>query len=139
MVPFRKPDGNIRICADYKVTVNPQLHDNRYPIPKIENIFNKIKNGNYFCTMDLYKAYLHIPLDEESSKIAAISTHRGTYAVKPLFFGLKRAPNEFHKIIDQIVNEIEGVVAYFDDILVQGNTLEKCQNRLEMLKKITRV
>ncbi len=117
-----KPDGTVRICANYKVTVNKQLHDARHPIPRIDDIFNKLRDGSYFCTLDIYKAYLHLPVDNESSKIQTISTHRGTYLVKRLFFGIKLAPNEFHSFIDQFVQNLDGVVAYFDDIIIQGKT-----------------
>lgn len=130
LVIVPKSNGKLRLCADYKVTVNHQLQDNRYPIPRIEDIFAKMQNGKYFCTLDIFKAYLHIPVDEESAKVQAISTHRGTYLAKRLFFGIKTAPNEFHKIVDQIVHDLEGTTAYFDDILVQGSTREECKQRL---------
>ena len=74
--------------------------------------------------------YLHVPVDDESARIQTISTHRGTYLAKRLFFGIKTAPNEFHKVIDQIVHDLEGTTAYFDDIMVQGSSIEECKFRL---------
>ncbi|XP_054279059.1 uncharacterized protein K02A2.6-like [Macrosteles quadrilineatus] len=137
IVVIPKANGSVRICADYKVTVNQQLHDSRYPIPRIEDILNKMRNGNYFCTLDIYKAYLHLSVDSESSKIQTITTHKGTYIAKRLFFGIKTAPNEFHKFIDQVVQNLEGTVAYFDDIVVQGCTFEECKSRLiKVLEKL---
>ena len=130
LVIVPKSDGRIRLCADYKATVNNQLIDTSYPIPRIEDIFDKMKGGKYFCTLDVYKAYLHLKVDEESQKIQAISTHRGTYYVKRLFFGVKIAPNEFHKFIDQFLDGLTGTAAYFDDIIVQGSTKEECYMRL---------
>ncbi|XP_054280986.1 uncharacterized protein K02A2.6-like [Macrosteles quadrilineatus] len=137
IVVIPKANGAVRICADYKVTVNQQLHDSRYPIPRIEDILNKMRNGNYFCTLDIYKAYLHLSVDSESSKVQTITTHKGTYLAKRLFFGIKTAPNEFHKFIDQVVQNLEGTVAYFDDIVVQGCTFEECKSRLiKVLEKL---
>jgi len=133
LVVVPKSDGSIRICADYKVTVNSQLHDARHPIPRIEDIFNKLRGGSYFCTLDIYKAYLHLPVDEESAKVQTISTHKGTYIAKRLFFGIKTAPNEFHSFIDQFIQGLDGVVAYFDDLIVQGQTYEECYVRLQKL------
>lgn len=130
IVVIPKPNGSIRICADYKQTVNKQLHDGRYPIPRIEDIFNNLRNGKYFCTLDIHKAYLHVPVDDESAKIQAITTHKGTYLAKRLFFGIKTAPNEFHKFIDQVVQDLEGTIAYFDDIIIQGKSFEECKLRL---------
>lgn len=74
IVPILKPDGNVRICADYKKksTVNSQLQNNRYPIPRIEEIFNKLSGGKFFTTLNIHKAYLHVDMDDESAKIQAI-------------------------------------------------------------------
>jgi len=76
-----KHDGNVRIRADYKITVNSQLQNNRYPILRIKEIFNKLSGGKYFRTLDIHKAYLHVGMDDESAKIQAICTHMGTYKV----------------------------------------------------------
>ena len=59
----------------------------------------------------------------------AISTHLGTYRVERLFFGIKTAPNDIHRIIDQIIQGLDGTIAYFD-ILIQGSTYEECRKRL---------
>ncbi|XP_063913196.1 uncharacterized protein K02A2.6-like [Zophobas morio] len=129
-----KKNGDIRLCADYyyyyKVTINNQLQDNRYPILRIEDSFNIMKNGKYFCTLDVFKARLHVPVDDESARTQTISTHRGTYLVKRLFFGIKTTPNEFHKVIYKIVHDLEGTTVYFDDIMVQGSSIEECKFRL---------
>ena len=98
------PHGDgVRICADFKPTVNPQLAKATYPVARIDDIFIEMKGGVYFCKVDIHKAYLHLAVDPESAKIQAISTHKGTYLVKRLFFGIKTAPNEFHKFIDQVI------------------------------------
>ncbi|XP_054279846.1 uncharacterized protein K02A2.6-like [Macrosteles quadrilineatus] len=73
------------------------LEDTRYPIPVIDEILGNIRGGNYFCLLDIHKPHLHIPVDKESQKLPAISTHRGTYLMKRLSFGIKPAPGEFAK------------------------------------------
>ncbi|XP_044731858.1 uncharacterized protein K02A2.6-like [Chrysoperla carnea] len=136
LVVVPKPGNQgVRICADYKISINPLLLDNRYPIPRVEDLFNKLRGGNYFCVLDIHKAYLHVELDKESSHIAAISTHKGTYLAKRMFYGLKTAPAEFHKILDPILSNLEGTLAYFDDILIQGETLSICKQRVEKCLK----
>lgn len=92
LVIVPKPNGTVRLCADNKNTVNKQLCKLNYPIPKVEDLFNKLHGSWYFCVLDIYKAYLHIMLDDESSEIAALSTHRGTYRTKRLFFGIATGP-----------------------------------------------
>ncbi|XP_064214102.1 uncharacterized protein LOC135266773 [Tribolium castaneum] len=130
IVPVVKKDGTIRLCADYKTTLNRVIEEDRYPIPKIEDIFNKMRGGKYFCTLDIQKAYLHMPVDEESAIMQAISTHKGVYKVKRLMFGVKTAPNAWQRFMDQMLQDLEGVVCFFDDIAVQGKTPDELLVRL---------
>lgn len=132
-VYIEKPDGSLRLCGNYKLTLNKQLENICYQIPTIEDIFQKMENGAYYCKLDLRDAYLHLQVDAETAKMQALSTHRGTYIVKRLYYGTKVAPNIFHRFIDQVVRDLPGTVAYFDDILVQGDTLEVCEQRLRLL------
>lgn len=60
VVPIVKKDGSIRLCAAYNTTINKAIHDDCYPIPKIEDIFNKMNGGRYFCILDISNAYLHM-------------------------------------------------------------------------------
>lgn len=69
LVVIPKPDGNVRLCVDYKIGVNPQLEPAHYPIKRIDEIFNTLKNSKYFCKLDLFKAYLHVNMEEESRQI----------------------------------------------------------------------
>ncbi len=130
LVPVPKPNGKIRLCVDYKVAVNPQLTDAHYPIPRIDYLISQLRNSRYYCKLDLYKAYLHIEMDEESKKIQTISTHKGTFRVNRLSMGIKTAPSEFHRIIEGVLQGLNGVVAYFDDIIVHGESIAQCQENL---------
>ncbi|KAB0793807.1 hypothetical protein PPYR_13427 [Photinus pyralis] len=130
LVIVPKSNNEVRLCVDFKATVNPNLHEARYPIPLIEDIFNRLRGGVYYCTLDVHKAYYHIKMDEESSKIQAISTHRGVYLMNRLAFGIKVAPNEFQRIMDETFSHIPGTAVYFDDIIITGSTIEECRQRL---------
>ncbi|XP_011876973.1 PREDICTED: uncharacterized protein K02A2.6-like, partial [Vollenhovia emeryi] len=79
LVVIPKADGGVRLCVDYKIGVNDRLINAHYPIRKIDDILNSLRSSRYFCWLDLFKAYLHIPVDDQSSEIQTISTHRGTY------------------------------------------------------------
>lgn len=130
LVIIPKADGGVRLCVDYKIGVNKQLVSANYPIRRIDEILNSLKGSKYFCRLDLYKAYLHLRVSEESSNIQTISTHRGTYKVKRLSFGIKTAPAEFNRIIEQILTGLKNTMSYFDDIIVHGATEEECRNNL---------
>ncbi|GBM87412.1 Uncharacterized protein K02A2.6 [Araneus ventricosus] len=76
LVVIPKADGTVRLCVDYKAGVNDLLMNVNYPIKKIDEVLNR--DSKYFCKLDLFKAFLHLQTDEESSIIQTISTHRGT-------------------------------------------------------------
>ena len=65
IVPILKKDGSIRICGDYKITVNRVANIDSYPIPKIEDLYTNLVGGKMFSTLDLSNAYLQMPLEEE--------------------------------------------------------------------------
>ncbi|XP_017473895.1 PREDICTED: uncharacterized protein K02A2.6-like [Rhagoletis zephyria] len=132
LVVIPKPNGKVRLCVDYKIAVNPQLEPAHYPITRVDKILNTLKDCKYFCKLDLYKAYLHVKVDEESKNIQTISTHRGTYRMNRLAFGVKTAPSEFNCILDQILRDLPGTSSYFDDIIVFAKTKQECE---EMLTK----
>ncbi|UYV78487.1 K02A2.6-like [Cordylochernes scorpioides] len=92
LVVIPKGDGTVRLCVDYKVGVNDQLVNASYPIKIIEDVLNSLKDSKYFCRLDLYKAYLHLRTDEESSIIQTISTHRGTYRMNRIFHPKSKFP-----------------------------------------------
>ncbi|XP_065224383.1 uncharacterized protein K02A2.6-like [Planococcus citri] len=132
-VYVEKSDGSVRLCGNYKKTINKMIKDIRYQLTTVEDIFNKLENGTYYCKLDLRDAFLHLPVDEETAKLQTIVTHRGTFRVKRLYYGSKVAPKLFQRFIDQVIRDLPGTVAYFDDLLVQGSTIEECEARLRAL------
>ena len=133
LVVIPKPDGNVRLCVDYKTGVNSQLLPSHYPVPSVDETINELRDAEYFCTIDLYKAYLHVKVDQDTSVIQTISTHRGTYRVNRLNFGIHNAPSEFHRIRDQVLVGLEGVAGYFDDLTIYGRTFTECYTRLKQV------
>nr|XP_018913259.1 PREDICTED: uncharacterized protein K02A2.6-like isoform X1 [Bemisia tabaci] len=106
LVPVPKTVEKVRLCVDYKSGVNPQLEDFHYPIPRIEELISKLKESSVYCKIDLYKAYLHVEMDDEAKK--AISTHRGTYLMNRLSLGIKTAPSQFHQILGRLLAGLSG-------------------------------
>ena len=74
IVPVMKTDGHVRICGDYKITVNRAAKIEKYPIPRIEELFASLAGGKSFSTLDLSHAYLQIPLDEAPHPYVTINT-----------------------------------------------------------------
>lgn len=71
LVPVLKRNGQVRICADYKRTVNPFLKDVKYPLPRIEEIFAKLEQGKEFSKLDLSQAYNQLELEKKSKMLLA--------------------------------------------------------------------
>jgi Leucine-rich repeat (LRR) protein len=94
-----KPDGNVRLCVDYKIGVSERLVNANCPIRRIDAILNSLRNSKYFRRLDLYRTYLNILVDEETSQIQTVTTHRGTNRMNRLSFGIKTSPSAFNHIM----------------------------------------
>ena len=137
VVPVIKPTGAIRLCGDYKVSVNPHLEVNKYPLPHPEEIFTALNGGEKFTKLDLSEAYLQIPLDEQSRNLVVINTHKGLYRFTRLPYGVASAPSIFQQIMDQILPKQEGIICYLDDILITGkNDQQHLGNLKAVLAKL---
>lgn len=79
VVKVPKKDGRVRICGDYKVTVNASLDVDQYPLPRPEDLFATLAGGKYFSTLDLSHAYNQLILEEDSRNFLTINTHKGLY------------------------------------------------------------
>ena len=95
IVPVVKDDGGIRICCDYKVTINNLSKLESYPIPKVQDLFTALSGEKTFSKLDLSHAYQQLVLDEESRKFIIISTHKGLFQYKRLPFRFVSAPAIF--------------------------------------------
>lgn len=82
IMPVVKKDGRVRICGEFKVTINEGKKFDNYPIPRIEELFPSLARGKAFTRLDLLCAYLQILLDEESCHYVTINTHRGLFEYK---------------------------------------------------------
>lgn len=125
LVPILKPNGDLRICGDYKVTLNKCLLDFKYPLPRIDEIFASLEGGELFTKLDLSNAYNQLVLDDDSQLLCSWSTHIGTLKVKRLPFGVKTAAAIFQKTMENLLRDIPYVVVYQDDITVTGRNMQE--------------
>ncbi len=137
VVPVLKPDGSIRICGDYKLTVNKAAKLDPYPLPKIEDLFARLAGGKKFTKLDIAHAYQQIPLDEESKDSVTINTHKGLFRYNRLPFGVHSAPAIFQRAMEGLLRDIPSTVVYIDDILVTGETEEEHLQNID--KVLTRL
>eukprot|EP00731_Ephydatia_muelleri_P011873 Em0006g767a len=138
IVVVPKKDGRVRLCGDYKMTINQYLEVDRYPLPKPNDLFATLAGGQKFSKIDLSQAYQQLVLEEESCELVVINTHIGLFSYTRLPFGVASAPALFQRAMDSILQGIAGVICYIDDILVTGKddaqhlqALEQVLSRLQ--------
>ncbi|KAI4892783.1 hypothetical protein NFI96_006341, partial [Prochilodus magdalenae] len=131
VVPVLKPDGSIRLCGDYKLTVNQVATLEHYPIPRVEDLFATLSGGKQFTKLDMSHAYLQLLLDDTSKQYLTVNTHRGLFTYNRLPFGVASAPAIFQRVIEGLLQGIPHVAIYLDDILVTGTDEEEHLRNLE--------
>ena len=131
IVPVPKKDGSVRICGDFKVTVNQASLTEQYPLPRAEDLFADLSGGKYFTKLDLSNAYLQLPLSNAAKKYVTINTHKGLFQYNRLPFGIASAPAIFQRTMETLLRGQAGVSVYVDDILVTGATVEEHLRNLD--------
>ena len=134
IVAVLKPDKqNVRMCGDFKQTVNPVAKLDRYPIPRVEDLFTKLAGGKAFMKLDLSQAYLQVPPDKESRKLVVVNTHKGLYRYTRLPYGVSSAPGIFQRLMETVLQGIPNVIVYIDDILITGATEDEHLKTLSLV------
>ena len=137
IVPVPKKDGSVRLCGDYKVTVNPELQAEQYPLPRIEDIFANLAGGQKFSKIDLRQAYHQLEMEEDSKKYLTINTHMGLFQYNRLVFGITSAPAIWQRTIDQVLEGTSGTSCILDDMIITGkNDEEHLANLEEVLRRL---
>ena len=134
VVPVVKSDGRIRLCGDYKVTINRASKIDKYPLPRIDDLLTTLAGGKRFSKLDLAHAYLQVPLDLDSKKFTTINTHKGLYQYTRLPFCISSAPAIFQRIMENILRDVPRVCVYLDDILITGKTDDEHLDNLSSVR-----
>ena len=130
---MKSDSHNVRICGDYKVTINKVAKLDGYPLPRIDDIFSRLSGGTVFSKLDLTSAYQQIELDEETRKYTTINTPKGLFQYTRLPFGISSAPAIFQRIMENLLVNVPNISVYLDDILVTGKDF---QDHLHTLDRV---
>ena len=134
-----KSNGQIRLCGDYKVILNPATYPlvDKHPIPKVSDLLTKLGGGTIFTKLDLAQVYQQIELDEKSKSLVTIITHKGLFRNNRLSFGIALTSDSFHCEMEKILQDLDKVAIFFDDLVITGTTRqEHDQNVTKVLQRL---
>ncbi|GBM60077.1 Uncharacterized protein K02A2.6 [Araneus ventricosus] len=124
IVIIEKANGTIRICVDPQ-DLNKVIKREHVSIPTIEEFLPKLTNKSVHSVLDLKEGFFQIPLDVKSSELCSFSTPFGCYKFLRLPMGISCAPKIFQKRNQENFGDIQGVLIYFDDLLIAANSIKE--------------
>ena len=137
IVLVRKKDGSIRLCVDYR-KLNAQSRTDAYPMPRIEDILDRVGKAKFITTLDLTRGYWQVPVADEDRHKTAFTSPFGLYQFCVMPFGLNRTPATFQRLMNEVVRDMEKFAhAYLDDLVVFSDSWTEHLDHLEtILKKL---
>ncbi len=121
MVP--KPDGTLRFCDDF-CHLNEVSEFDSYPMPRVDELLDRLGRARYISTLDLTKGYWQVPLSETAKPKTAFSTSSGHWQYRTLPFGLQGAPATFQRMMDVLLRPHQCyAAAYLDDVVIHSGRL----------------
>ncbi|MGH0149802.1 UNVERIFIED_CONTAM: hypothetical protein FKN15_016115 [Acipenser sinensis] len=122
IVIVAKKDGTNRFCVDFR-KVNAIAKFDAYPMPRVDELLDRLGKARFISTLDLTKGYWQIPLTRSSREKTAFSTPEGLFHFKTMPFGLHGAPAAFQRLMDQVLRpHHEYAAAYIDDVVIYSST-----------------
>ena len=127
----KKKDGTMRMCVDYRA-LNRITVKNSYPLPRVDELFDRLQGAKYFSKIDLRSGYHQIRIAPEDVPKTAFRTRYGHYEFLVLPFGLTNAPATFMHLMHQALRPLldECALVFLDDILIYSKTLEDHQRHV---------
>ena len=125
---------SLHMCVDYR-DLNKVTIKNKYPIPLVVKLFDRLQKASYFTKLDLRSSYweVHITVGDEGKTIYV--TQYGSYEFLVMPFGLTNVPTTFCNLMNDVLFDYLDafVVVYLDDIVVNSQTLTKHERNLRMV------
>ncbi|UYV60333.1 hypothetical protein LAZ67_1000859 [Cordylochernes scorpioides] len=135
----RKKTGDHRLVVDYR-RLNTQTVKDKFPLPRIDDLLEGLRNAKFFTTLDLAHVYLQIPLTDKAKLKTAFITPDDTGQFERMIFGLANAPAEFQRLMHTVLGPLlnKKAFCYLDDVIIPAKDWREMIERLrEVLERIS--
>ncbi|GJW80484.1 putative reverse transcriptase domain-containing protein, partial [Tanacetum coccineum] len=133
----KKKDGSFRMCIDYR-ELNKLTVKNRYPLPRIDDLFDQLQGSRYFSKIDLRSGYHQLRVREEDIPKTAFRTRYEHFEFTVMPFSLTNAPAVFMDLINRVCRPYldKFVIVFIDDILIYSKSKEEHEVHLKLILEL---
>lgn len=138
VVLVKKKDGTPRLCVDYR-QLNKHIVKDRYPLPLIDDLLDKLQNARIFSTIDLKNGFFHVNVHKDSRRYTSFVTHSGQFQFLKVPFGLCISPSVFQRFINTVFKDLilsGQLLLYMDDLIIPAKDEEENIERLKSVFSI---
>ncbi|GJW38301.1 putative reverse transcriptase domain-containing protein [Tanacetum coccineum] len=133
----KKKDGSFRMCIDYQ-ELNKLTVKNRYPLPRIDDLFDQLQGSSIYSKIDLRSGYHQLRVREEDIPKTAFRTRYGHYEFQVMPFGLTNAPAVFMDLMNRVCKPYldKFVIVFIDDILIYSKNKQEHAEHLKLILEL---
>ena len=135
----KKKDGSMRMCIDYR-ELNKLTVKNRYPLPRIDDLFDQLQGASFFSKIDLRSGYHQLRVHDDDIPKTAFRTRYGHYEFLVMPFGLTNAPAVFMDLMNRVCRPYldKFVIVFIDDILIYSKSKREHEQHLITILQLLR-
>ena len=125
-VLVRKKNGTFRFCIDHR-KLNAITKKDRTPLPRIDDVHDRLADSKFFTSLDFVSGYYHVPLEASSCEKTGFLTPFGLFEWTRMTMGLCNAPATFQRLMNRVLGPLmyKFCLAYLDDIVIYSKTFEE--------------